>query len=64
MDTVDFPLTIDIDCYNCGENITIPFHLGVQEVEYGYCNSCGEGIEIINQAHTLSISRLEPLAEK
>jgi len=60
---IDFHLTVDIDCYNCGENITIPFRLGVHHAEYGYCNACGEGIEIRNQAHTLSISRLEPLTE-
>lgn len=62
-DYIDFDLTIDIDCFNCGENTTIRFRLGVQRAEYTYCNSCGEGIGVLFEAHTLRILRLAPIGD-
>ena len=59
-DKIDIDLVIDIDCYQCGTNISIPFRLGVQQGEYAYCQECQEGVEVINLAGTLSIARLEP----
>ena len=52
-------LIIDIDCYQCGTNISIPFRFGVQQAEYSYCNECQEGVEITSRENTLSIIRLQ-----
>jgi len=60
----DILIFIDIDCFNCGEKIYVPFRMNVQAAAYEYCNSCGEGVEISFSDNTLHISRLNPLAEK
>ena len=51
-------IIIDIDCYNCGENISIPFQLNGKYLAYAYCKECREGVEIQNEAGTLSITRV------
>ena len=61
---IDVKLYIDIDCYTCGENIAVPFRLGVQEAAYAYCSKCkSEGVAIdgrgISDTGTLSITRLQ-----
>ena len=55
---MDEQIIIDIDCYDCGENISVPFRYGVQLAAYGYCE-CLEGVQIYYTTGTLSISRLE-----
>jgi DNA-directed RNA polymerase subunit N (RpoN/RPB10) len=63
---MDNQLIIDIDCYNCGQNISVQHRLGVALESYGYCSDCGEGVSIeftsysdpIVQSGTLTISRL------
>jgi hypothetical protein len=55
---MDEQIIIDIDCYDCGENISVPFRHGVQQAAYGYCE-CMEGVQIYYIPGTLSISRLE-----
>jgi len=55
---MDINLIIDIDCYDCGENISIPFQFGIQKVAVAYCE-CHWGVEVLSEAGTLSITRLE-----
>lgn len=58
--TVD--LIIDIDCYQCGNNLSISlnaqFEIGICQIETAYCMECQEGIEVVSEAKTLSIRRL------
>jgi len=59
---------IDCDCFNCGENISISICLSTGHedmiVEYAYCSVCQWGVEVVSQAETISIIRLEPRQEK
>ena len=58
----DINLIIDIDCYECGKNISIPFRLGIQQIACQYCIECGQGVFVdgkgIDQSGTLSIEFL------
>ena len=58
---MDADIIIDIDCYGCGHNISIPYRLGVQQASYVYCDICeyGEGVQVYYIPGTLSISRLQ-----
>ena len=53
-------ININIDCYNCGEKILIPFRLDIYQAEYGYCSSCRSTTEVLFNSETkeLNISYL------
>lgn len=53
-------ININIDCYNCGEKVFIPFRLDIQPAEYGYCPYCKSTIEVLFNSETneLNISYL------
>ena len=60
MNNIDLEVTFEIDCYACGNILSIPFRLGVQQSEYMYCQECQEGIQIYSPNGTrIHISRLE-----
>ena len=53
-------ININIDCYECGEKVVIPFRLDIHQAEYGYCSDCRSTIEVRfnSETNVLNISYL------
>jgi len=51
-------ITIEIECYQCGTVLSIPYDIGRDHAEYGKCQDCGEGIEVRYKAGALKVERL------
>jgi len=58
METKIGPLiNVDVDCYQCGTILSIPFRLDISEPAYAYCPDCQEGVEVTFYNNALSVSR-------
>ena len=51
-------MIIKLQCYECGEDVEIPFRPGIGLAEYAYCHRCKAGIEIHLNGEILTINRL------
>lgn len=49
-------ININIDCYNCGEKIFIPFRLNIYQAEYSYCAYCRSSIEVLFNSETKELN--------
>jgi hypothetical protein len=51
-------ITVELDCYNCGETIEIPYWVNHDTAEHRYCKNCYERLEVRYKAGRLKIVRL------
>jgi len=49
---------IEIECYFCGDPISVPINLTDGEISYTWCLACREGVEIEVKDNKLFIRRL------